>query len=148
MSADDLFDPDALHAALAAEIVAAEAVLLDAVGANLDGGVLVRRSGALLASVRSAIEDDGDVLALTVGSEGVPYAAIQEYGGHTAAHAIVATKARVLAFLTGGGMRFATRVAHPGSAIPARRPFGTALDAVASELTGGLKAAVTAALAD
>ena len=143
---EDAFDPDAVHAALAARVAALETMLRAAVDDNLDGRILTRRSGALAASVSAAIEDDGDMLTATVASDGVPYAAIQEYGGHTAAHEIAAVKGRVLAFVAGGVVRFAARVQHPGSAIPARAPFGQALDACADDIRSGLKDAVLAAL--
>ena len=41
-------------------------------------------------------------------------------GGRTAAHEILPDKAQALAFVVGGALRFARRVEHPGSTIPAR----------------------------
>ena len=145
---DDLLDPDAVHAALLARVEALEALLVLEVAENLDGRVLNRRSGMLAASVASSIEDDGDTLTATLASSGVPYAAIQEYGGHTAAHEIVAVKGRALAFVAGGALRFAVRVQHPGSNIPARAPFGSALESCAEAILSGLKDSVAAALQD
>lgn len=146
MSDEDAFDAEHVHAALLARIEALDSMLLAEVAENLDGRVLQRRSGTLAASVVATVDDDGDVLTATVTSNGVPYAAIQEYGGRTAAHEIVATKAKVLAFLSGGAMRFARRVAHPGSTIPARAPFGQALDACADAILSDLKNGVLASL--
>jgi phage gpG-like protein len=145
---DDLLDPDAVHAALLGRVQALEAMLLLEVSENLDGRILHRRSGALAASVTASVDDEGDILSATIASSGVPYAAIQEYGGHTAAHEIVAVKGRVLAFVTGGATHFAARVQHPGSNIPARAPFGTALETCADAILSGLKESVASALQD
>ena len=116
--------------------------LLDKVAANLSGDVLQARSGALKASVVANLAAGADGLTATVASTGVPYAAIQEYGGTTPAHDIVPVKARALAFACG----FAARVHHPGSVIPARAPLDSALEALRDEIAVGLKDAVCAAL--
>ena len=145
---EETFDAEAVHASLLAEVRALEAILLSEVGENLDGRVLQRRSGTLAASVSAEIDDEGDVLTATVASSGVPYAEIQERGGHTAAHEIVAVKGRVLAFVAGGKMRFAAHVLHPGSNIPARAPFAQALEGSAAAILSGLKDSVASVLQD
>ena len=114
--------------------------------ANLSGDVLRSRTGALKASVVSELSADATTVVATIASQGVPYAAIQEYGGRTPAHDIVPVKALALAFVGAGGLTFARRVHHPGSTIPARAPFGGALDALRDEIAGGLKEAVRNAL--
>jgi hypothetical protein len=68
---------------------------------RLSGEVLQTRSGALAASIISSIENDGANTSVSISSTGVPYAAIQEFGGKTAAHDIVAVKGKVLAFSAG-----------------------------------------------
>jgi phage gpG-like protein len=83
---------------------------------------------------------------LTLESAGVPYAAIQEYGGRTAAHEIVATKVRALRFVGAGGLVFAKRIHHPGSTIPARSYLGSALDDLRADIQDGLKTALLEAL--
>ena len=71
------------------------AALADKVRSDkLSGGVLNSRSGALAASIFADVVGDGESVTATVGSAGVPYAGIQEYGGKTAAHEIVPDKAR------------------------------------------------------
>ncbi len=79
--------------------------------------MLHTRSGALRASIHAAVASGDDAVAITLESTGVAYAAIQEYGGRTAAHDIVAVKAQALRLADGG---FARSVHHPGSTIPAR----------------------------
>ena len=108
--------------------------LLAKVDANLSGDVLQTRSGALKASVAVALDIGTDQVAASITSEGVAYAAIQEYGGRTAAHDIVPVKAQALAFAGAGGSVFRRRVRHPGSVIPARAPFGSALEALRAEI--------------
>ena len=64
------------------------------------------------------------MLTATIGSSGdVKYAAIQEYGGRTSAHEIVADKAQALAFLVGGALRFARARRASGLNDPARTPI-------------------------
>jgi phage gpG-like protein len=107
---------------------------------KLSGQVLQTRSGALKASIAADVSVDGANLTATVGSFGdVKYAAIQEYGGRTGAHEILPTKAQALAFVVGGATRFARRVQHPGSTIPAHAyllaSLGEQRDAIFAELT-------------
>ncbi len=140
-----MLDAD-IAAALRAKAVELQGRLLAKVEANLSGDVLQTRSGALKASIAAALTADASTLTVEVASSGVPYAAIQEYGGRTAAHDIVPVKAQALAFAGLGGTAFARRVHHPGSTIPARSYLGSALEAMHDDLAGGLKAAVLDAL--
>ena len=139
-------DPDAVLAALLAKTEDLRQALLAKVQANLSGEILQERSGALKASIASEIIATADVIQATVASDSVAYAAIQEYGGTTAPHDIVPVKAKALAFAGADGPRFARRVHHPGSRLPARRYLGSALDALHDDIAGGLKAAVREAL--
>ena len=138
--------PDAVAAALAAKGETFRSALAAKVDANLAGGVLQTRSGALRGSIRSALENDVAAITITLESTGVVYAAIQEHGGRTAAHDIVATKARALRFAGAGGPVFAKRVHHPGSTIPARSYLGAALADLETAIRDGLKAAILGAL--
>ncbi|MDE3175056.1 MAG: hypothetical protein KGM15_02980 [Pseudomonadota bacterium] len=96
---------------------------------KLSGQALQSRSGALKASISADVSVNGSALNATVGSFGdVKYAAIQEYGGRTGAHEILPTKAQALAFVVGGAARFARRVQHPGSTIPAHHYLLSSLD--------------------
>ena len=139
-------DPDTVAAALAAKAEELRQALLAKVEANLSGDLLQERSGALKASIVAEVTADPDAVAFSVASEGVPYAAIQEYGGTTGPHDIVPVKAQALAFAGAAGPTFARRVHHPGSHLPARGYLGSALDAMQDEIAGGLKAAVLEAL--
>jgi phage gpG-like protein len=140
------FDWDAVQSALLDRAENLRQALEDKIRQNLSGDILNVRSGALLASISSEAEDDGSGLAIEAGSAGVPYAAILEYGGKTAAHDIVAVKAKALAFIAGGAQRFARLVHHPGSTIKAYNYMGGALDDLEDEMTSGLKDAVLEAL--
>jgi phage gpG-like protein len=114
---------------------------------KLSGEVLQIRSGALAASIISSIENDGSDTSVSISSTGVPYAAIQEFGGKTAAHDIVAVKAKALAFSAGGSQVFARSVQHPGSTIPARSYLGSSLAEMRDEIESGFKQAILEALA-
>lgn len=144
-------DTDAVLQALRAKAEDLRDRLLTRVDANLSGDVLEIRSGALKASIFADLTFDAGRIAIDAGSHDVPYAPIQEYGGQTAPHAIVAVKAQALALAFAGvgvgGTRFARRVAHPGSAIPARSFLGSALDGLREEITTGLKDVILSALA-
>ncbi len=131
---------DAFPAALAADLAAKAQALGEALAdkvrnEKLSGQVLNARSGALRDSIEGQVTADGDEVSASVGSVGdVKYAAIQEYGGKTGAHEILPAKGKVLAFLVGGAMRFARRVEHPGSTIPARSYLRSSLDEMSDEI--------------
>ena len=116
----------ALPAQLVADLAAKAALLAEALAdkvrdEKLSGQVLNAVSGVLRESIVAEIAIEGDAVVASVGSAGdVKYAAIHEYGGKTAAHEILPSKASVLAFVAGGAMRFARRVEHPGSVMPER----------------------------
>lgn len=140
------FDIEAVQAALAAEAEALRAELEARIRAKLSGELLRVRTGALLESISTDVEDDGDALDITAESSGVPYAQILEQGGKTAAHDIVAVKAKALAFVAGGARRFAKVVHHPGSVIKAYAYLSGTLDEMSDEMETRLKEAVLAAL--
>jgi phage gpG-like protein len=132
--------PDRLRAALVEKVEALAQNLFAQVDVNLSGGVLQTRSGALRDSIEMQLSEQDDSIGAEIFSDGsVPYAAIQEYGGKTAAHQILPDKARVLAFVMNGKQVFARTIHHPGSQIPARSYLGSALDEqrddIAQELT-------------
>src|SRR5574337_1365409 len=90
--------PASLAAALSAKAAELASALADRVKTDkLAGGVLNAQAGALQASITSDGAADGDGIVASVGATGdVKYAAIQEFGGRTAAHEILPIKARAL----------------------------------------------------
>ena len=96
------FDAQAVRDALLGQADALRSALEARIQQKLSGEVLQTRSGALAASIISSIENDGSDTSVSISSTGVPYAAIQEFGGKTAAHDIVVVNAKALAFSTGG----------------------------------------------
>ena len=136
--------PAQFIAALAAKASVLASALADKVKYDkLSGGALNARSGALRDSIVSAVTVGPDGVSVSVGSAGdVKYAAIQEYGGKTAAHEILPDKAGVLAFVSGGVQRFARRVEHPGSVIPERSYLRSSLDEMAPDIIAALGEAV------
>lgn len=143
---DDL--PAALGAALAAKAAEAAAALADRVRTDkLSGGVLNVRSGALRASIVSNVSVETNGVRATVGSNGdVKYAAIQEFGGKTAAHEILPVKGQALAFAAGDALRFAGKVEHPGSIIPQRSYLRSTLDEMSDEIVATLADAAAESL--
>ena len=139
-------DAGAVQNALLRRADTLRAALEARIAQRLSGEILQTRSGVLAASVQTAVEDDGSAVSIAASSSGVPYAAIQEFGGRTAAHQIVAVKARALAFVAGGGHVFAKRVNHPGSTIPARAFIGGAFAELRDQMAADLKQAVLEAL--
>jgi phage gpG-like protein len=140
------FDAQAVQDALLGQADALRSALEARIQQKLSGEVLQTRSGALAASIISSIENDGSDLSVSISSTGVPYAAIQEFGGKTAAHDIVAVKAKALAFSAGGGQIFAKSVHHPGSTIPARSYLGSSLANMRDDIESGFKQAILEAL--
>jgi phage gpG-like protein len=140
------FDSQAVQDALLGQADALRGALEARIQQKLSGEVLQTRSGALAASIISSIENDGSDASVSISSTGVPYAAIQEFGGKTAAHDIVAVKAKVLAFSMGGDQIFAKSVHHPGSTIPARSYLRSSLADMRDDIESGFKQAVLEAL--
>jgi phage gpG-like protein len=110
-----------------------EAIVKD----NLSGAVLAMRSGKL----RKSIGHRAGAKSVTVYSAGVPYAGIDELGGRTRPHEIVATKAQALHFVF-GAKDFAKSVHHPGSRIPARPFVRSALPIALAQMEGGADSTV------
>ncbi|WP_158812523.1 hypothetical protein [Methylocapsa sp. S129] len=120
---------------LSAKAAALADALVDKVrNDKLSGQVLNAISGELRDSIFSEVRIDSDGVAVNVGSAGIKYAAIQEYGGKTAAHEILPAKANVLAFIAGGALHFARRVEHPGSLIPERSYLRSSLAEMMDEI--------------
>ncbi len=142
-----MIDADAIQRVVSDRIADLTQQLEARVKDNLSGAILNERSGRLLSSIISGTTDVDDGSQGFVGSEGVAYAAIQEYGGKTAAHDIIAVKAKALAFTGSGGEVFAKSVHHPGSVIPAHAFLGQALadmrDAIALDLRQSVLDALT-----
>jgi phage gpG-like protein len=133
--------PLAMSAQLEAKARALAATLVARIrDEKLSGQLLATRSGALKASISAQVVNSGGTLLATIGSAGVKYAAIQEYGGRTSAHEILPDKAQALAFLVGGSLRFARSVNHPGSTLPARAYLLTTLDEASDEIVASLAA--------
>jgi phage gpG-like protein len=95
-------------------------------------------------SIRMQASQQDGAIGVEIFSDGdVPYAAIQEYGGKTAAHEILPDKARVLAFALNGRQVFARRIQHPGSQIPERSYLRSALDEQGDDIAKDLTNVVT-----
>jgi hypothetical protein len=139
--------PPVVLAAIAAKTAALADQLLGLVRQKLGGAVLKPRSGALAASIGvdgPTIADDRVVTTLFSRGE-LKYAAIQEYGGVTAPHEILPSRARALAFVASGEHVFARIVHHPGSHIPERSYLRASLAEMAAQIETEMKAAVIGA---
>jgi phage gpG-like protein len=125
-----------LAASLAARATQLAADLADLVkNDKLSGGVLNSVSGALRDSIEANVNASDTGVTASVGSVGdVKYAAIQEYGGKTAAHEILPSKGQALMFVIGGRTVFARRVEHPGSVIPERSYLRSSLQEMSDEI--------------
>jgi len=91
------------------------------VSQKLSGQVLKRQTGRLAASVHPVFaKREAGVLVAGVESSAPPafYGHVHEYGG-SHAYAIVATKARALAFMMDGRKVFAQSVSHPPAKVRA-----------------------------
>lgn len=137
--------PQKMHDAILIKMVELEQLVIAKVRDNLSGVVLNAKSGALRDSIAGSISDTPNSITATVGSYGNEYAAIQEFGGKTAAHDILPVKGQALAFLMEGKLQFAKVIHHPGSNIPARSYLGSALDEMHEEIVRGLGEAIVEA---
>lgn len=116
--------------------------------AELAGDLLEERLGTKSGKLNaSAIETDVKVEGGRVKGRafisGIPYARIQEEGGVTSAHMIYPNKGRLLAFIGSMGDKvFATRVFHPGGAIPGKFFMRDARRQMGPQISKGLKQAI------
>ncbi|MDR3508427.1 MAG: hypothetical protein P4L64_11065 [Caulobacteraceae bacterium] len=140
--------PAAIQSALAAKAASLAEQLKDhVVQDKLSGQVLKARTGALRGAIKAEVLADSDPIVVRIFlSSDIKYAAIQEFGGHTAPHEIRPDKAKALAFLSGGRLVFARVVHHPGSAIPERSYLRSSLADMAGQIITEMKAALVAAL--
>ncbi len=139
----DSYAGDLADALAAKADVLAQALVDKIRNEKLAGEVLQSRSGALAASIAAEISSDPEQIVATISSQGVEYAAIQEYGGETSAHEILPSKAAALAFVINGALRFARRVEHPGSVIPERSFLRSSLDEMQDVIVAELADAAT-----
>lgn len=139
--------PKNVHDALLQKIDAQRLQLEALIKAKLSGLVLQVRTGALRRSIFSETIDGNDSIVGRAASSGdVKYARIQEYGGQTAPHDIVATKAQALAFVMGGKQVIVKKVHHPGSHIPEHSYMRSSLSDLAPQFAAGMKQAVIDAM--
>ena len=131
------------------EVVGTQTIgLRDAVKSKI--GVLFKSGrGPLYQSIRAQTEEQTNVsISGTVGSDGLKYARIQEYGGTTPPHVILPKNGKVLAFMgSGGKMVFARKVNHPGSVIPSRSYLRSSLAERRLEIIGAIRGAVSDGIA-
>lgn len=141
--------PNAVNQALYTKVLSLTLRLENLVKTGkLNGQVLNRITGALARSIHSVTDRSASyVLGRVFSSGDVKYAAIHEYGGHTAPHIIEPKKASVLAFAgKSGDTVFAKRVNHPGSRIPERSYMRSSLRDMSTEISLGMKEAVVLAV--
>ena len=140
--------PAKVHAALLAKTQSLSVKLARYIQEQkLSGQVLKVRSGNLRRSIAFMTTDSADVITGKAYSSGdVKYAAIHEFGGKTAAHDIVPTKAKALAFMMNGKQVFASIVHHPGSVMPERSFMRSGLADMREEIIEGLRQAALDAM--
>ena len=139
--------PAKMHEALLRKVTGLSLMLEAKVKGKLSDDVLNVKTGALRRSIFSAVEDEASAVYGKVGSSGdVKYAAIQEFGGKTAAHDIIPTKAQALAFMMEGKQIYAKIVHHPGSQIPERSYLRSSLEDMRADIIAGLNQAVAEGL--
>ncbi|MDE2467771.1 MAG: hypothetical protein KGL35_03275 [Bradyrhizobium sp.] len=119
---------------------------------------LFKNPGRMQDSLSTDVVIDGPTTVGTVMASGLPYLAIQEYGGVTSPHDIFPVNASVLAFMspgsavfkegsTSGDMVFTRVVHHPGSVMPERSYMRYALAQRRSSIRDSLFAATQTAVA-
>lgn len=95
-------------------------------------------TGRLEGGLRMEVTGEGSTLSGRVYIEDVPYAGIQESGGHTPPH-IILPRGKVLAFMAATGDKvFATRVFHPGGTIEGKHFMRDAYREISPKVTNSL----------
>lgn len=133
--------PDKLRSAFLKKTYALAEKLKSKVQQNLTNQILKIRTGKLVRSIFEEVTEGAHSVSGRVYSSGLPYAAIQEFGGQTKAHIIEAKNGKALAFNFGGKQAFFARVNHPGSNIKASHYMGKAFDAMKPEIKAGYEEA-------
>lgn len=139
-------------AAMNAIVVTLQAGVLDRMAALFkDGG------GKMRDSLATSVYADDDRVTGNVMAFGLPYLAIQEFGGVTRPHDIFPVNAQVLAFMMPGAMQFkgsaesetvfARVVHHPGSVMPERSYMRSALAMERADIVASLTDAATQGVA-
>ena len=113
---------------------------------KLSGQILQSKSGALRNSIYARIYESKSKVFLAVGSRGIDYAAIQEFGGTTRPH-LMEAKGKVMAFYWYGKKSFFRYVSHPGSHIPSRSYIESALQDKWEDISSQVEEAVKGTLA-
>jgi phage gpG-like protein len=140
--------PAAIHAGLLKKITALSLQLEAKVKQKLSGEVLNVVTGNLRRSIFSRVEDQGDTITATVGSSGVIYAGIHEYGGTIAAHDIIPNRAQALRFMIGDKVIFARRVHIPPVEMPERSYLRSTFTEMKEEIVSGIKEAAAEAVVE
>ena len=119
-------------------------ILESTIKRKLSGEVLNEITGKLKSSISVQFDgnDSGFTVIATQEAAIAPYGAIQEFGGKTAAHEIVAVKTKALRFLEGDEVIFARIVHHPGSLMPERSYMRSSLEEQTPSIISSLKDAV------
>lgn len=137
---------DRRRAAIRGEVISLTQQLAALVRQKLSGPVLNRRSGALYNSIKSQLIENPSTIYGTVYSQGVPYAAVHEFGGR-GYYPIVPVRAKALAFMVGGKLVFAQRVNHPPAKERSflRSSLNDMRDQIIARLSSAAKTAAKAA---
>ena len=107
----------------------------------------------MMDAVHNETVDEGDLITGTATASGLPYLAIQEFGGVTSPHDILPVNAQALAFFGSASAQFkpggmtgplviVKAVHHPGSVMPERSYMRAALARRRSAIVAALFAAV------
>lgn len=121
-------------------------------------GSLFHNPGRMQESLSTEIDTGAGSITGTVMASGLPYLAIQEFGGQTKPHPIDPVHATVLAFMAPGklgfsgtsesGMVFAKHVNHPGSKIPERSYARFALHLQRNQIVAAFQQAAESAMSN
>ena len=133
--------PDKLRAAFLRKTYALAEKLKSKVQQNLTNRLLNIRTGKLVRSIFEQVTNSANEVSGRVFSSGLPYAAIQEFGGQTKAHIIEAVNGKALAFNMGGKQVLFKRVHHPGSHIKGAHYMGEAFREMTPEIRVGYEEA-------
>ena len=132
---------DQTRAGLAGEVASLTQQLAALVRQKLSGSVLNQRSGRMHDSITGRVDERAGAIQGSVSCEGVPYAAVHEFGG-SSAYPIVPASAQALAFMVGGRLVFARSVNHPPAKERSfmRSSFNDMRDEIAGRLTAAARA--------
>lgn len=140
------FELHAAQEALARKTEALRDMLLARLCDKKSSAFLPARTGTHSRPIQPAVENEGSGAPHSIRSSGISYSPVQEFGGKTAALAIVAKNSKALVFTRNSPLSLKKSATHPGLTPLSRSYLWSTPAKAGEEIRPGLKQAILNAL--